>query len=779
VVNEDPTARATGGDQSAAAPPAGEEEERRRLAHFAAVVDASSDAIVSKTLEGVVTSWNASAERIFGYTADEIVGKSIRLLIPEERQAEEDEILANLSAGRYIEHYETVRLTKGGVPLDVSLSISPVKDATGAIVGASKIVRDITQRKRADEALMAATAKFESVFNQSGIFAGIMDPNGTLIEINVLALDFCGYTREEVLDRPFWETPWWRGSDAVRERLRVATRAAAEGEAFREKLHYWLADGTERIVDFAMHPIRDKLGVVRFLHPTGIDITEREQAEQRFRSLVAIVTDVPWTADPRGNFTELQPSWSEYTGQNWESYRGLGWLDALHPDDRAPVREAWGRATSRGDLFQATGRLWHAASGEHRYVAARATPVSRGDGALDEWVGACTDIHERTIAEQALREQEAEEREIAVGLQRALLPGHLASVQGVAVAARYEAGSDVLEVGGDWYDAFELPDGRVGLTVGDVVGHGLVAGAAMGQLRTTLAALAQHADSPGVALSRLDEFLARTRTTDFATVCYAILDPTTGAVEYASAGHPPVLAVSPDGTTVWLDGAQSPPLTGHGRCERPDATTTLEPGSLLVLYSDGLVERRRERPGLGLERLERAAVTLVDVSVDEVCDGLVAELGVEASRDDDVAVLVARLLPAFARRFHRVFPGRPEELRDLRAAMREWMDDQAVEGPVRDALLLAVGEACANAVEHAYREGVSGDVQVDISEDADRSFAVSVRDFGRFRSDSASGEDRGRGTDIMRRLATDFSRDSSPTGTTVRFRLPMDAPTPA
>ena len=775
MVNDDATASAKGADPGAHS----RDEERRRLAHLAAVIDASSDAILSKTLDGVITSWNASAERIFGYTADEIIGRSIRLLIPEERQAEEDDILANLRAGRFIEHYETVRLTKDGTRLDVSLSISPVRDESGTIVGASKIVRDITQRKRADEALIAAIAKFESVFNQSGIFAGILHPDGTLIEINVLALEYCGYTREEVLDRPFWQTPWWRGSQEMQERIREATRQAAAGDAFRETMRYWLADGTERIVDFAMHPIRDAVGVVRFLHPTGLDITEREHAEQRFRSLVSIVTDVPWTATREGLFEASQPSWSEYTGQAWEEYRGLGWLDAVHPDDRAPIREAWARAIARGDLFQTTGRLWHAASGEHRYVAARATPIRLSDRSVEEWVGACTDIHERTLAEEALRAQEAEEREIALGLQRALLPGHLVSAPRLALAARYEAGSDVLEVGGDWYDAFELPDGRIGLTVGDVVGHGLIAAAAMGQLRTALGALAQEAVSPGQLLSRLDGFLARTRTTDFATVCYAILDPETGEVAYASAGHPPMLAVSPAGTTAWLDGAQSPPLTGRESTIRPDGSITLAPGTLLVLYSDGLVERRRERPAVGLERLERAALTLGDAAVDEVCDRLVNALGVATFRNDDVALLAVRLLPASASSFHHVFPGRPEELRRLRTAMREWMDEQVLTEPVRDALLLAVGEACANAVEHAYHDAASGDVRVDIVEDADRSFAVSIRDYGRFRSGSAENEDRGRGTDIMRRLTTDFSRDSTPMGTTVRFRLPMDVATPA
>src|SRR4051794_7620533 len=150
---------------------AGEALPPERLAHLAAVVDTSSDAILSKTLEGIITSWNASAERIFGYTADEIIGQSIRRLIPEDLQAEEDDILAKLRAGILIDHYETVRIAKDGRRLDVSLSISPVKNAEGRIVGASKIARDVTARKQADEELAAARAKFESVFNQSGIFA--------------------------------------------------------------------------------------------------------------------------------------------------------------------------------------------------------------------------------------------------------------------------------------------------------------------------------------------------------------------------------------------------------------------------------------------------------------------------------------------------------------------------------------------------------------------------------------------------------------------------------
>jgi PAS domain S-box-containing protein len=397
------------------------EDSAERLAYLAAVVDTSSDAILSKALDGTITSWNASAQRIFGFTAEEMIGQNIRRLIPAELQSEEDEILANLRAGRFIDHFETERMTKDGRRLHVSLSISPIRNSAGEVVGAAKIARDITARKLADELLAAATAKFESVFNQSGIFAGITDPEGVLREVNDLALDQCGYAREDVLDRPFWATPWWRGSGEVQTHIRLAAEHAAAGEVFRAKLPYWTADGSERIVDFAMHPIRDELGRVRFLHPTGVDITEQ------------------------------------------------------------------------------------------------------------------------TRAEEALRAREAEEREIAVGLQRALLPDRLVMPAGVSCAARYDAGSDVLEVGGDWYDAFTLADGRVALTVGDVVGHGLPAAAAMGQLRTAVAALAEYASSPGELLARLDAFLARTRTTDFATVCFGVLDPETGVLEYASAGHPPML----------------------------------------------------------------------------------------------------------------------------------------------------------------------------------------------------------------------------------------------
>jgi PAS domain S-box-containing protein len=628
------------------------EDPEVQLAYLAAVVQASNDAIVSKALDGTITSWNASAERIFGYRPDEIVGKNIRMLIPAELQTEEDEILARLRAGEYIEHYETVRLTKDGRRLNLSLSISPIRNRAGEVIGASKIARDITARKLADERLFAATAKFESVFNQSGTFAGILDLEGNLREVNALAVDSCGYTREEVLDKPFWETPWWRGSPAVQDRIREAARLAARGEVFRETLPYWSSDQSERLIEFAMHPIRDTTGSVNFLYPTGIDVTERSRAEA------------------------------------------------------------------------------------------------------------------------ALRAREAEEHQIALGLQHALLPRELAAPAGVSVAARYEAGTATLEVGGDWYDVFVLPNGSVALTVGDVIGHGLAAAAAMGQLRPALTAIAQNADRPAEVLTRLDAFIASTGVTDFVTVCYAVLDPTTGVFEYASAGHPPILLLPPTGDPRWLDDALSPPLCGDDSQLRSQATLVLEPGSLLVAFSDGLIERRGEPMSDGLDRLMTVATSLASLTTTEVCNQLVEKLGAESAHDDDVAVLTLRFGPDTQGDFQLTFPARAMKLQPLRASLHSWLESRGFPPSTCDAVVLATNEACSNAIEHAYQDLPAGEVTVLVQE-RERRLMVTVRDYGRFIASPGSSANRGRGTAIMEALTLGFNRNSNPYGTTVRFHIAL------
>src|SRR5688572_19778520 len=139
------------------------EMQENARALLAAVVDSADDAIISKTLTGQITSWNAAAERLFGYTAAEAVGQSVTLLIPEDRQQEEVMILARLREGGRVEHFETIRRAKDGRLIDISLTISPVRDDTGRIIGASKIARDISGRRRLDEETRAATAQREAL----------------------------------------------------------------------------------------------------------------------------------------------------------------------------------------------------------------------------------------------------------------------------------------------------------------------------------------------------------------------------------------------------------------------------------------------------------------------------------------------------------------------------------------------------------------------------------------------------------------------------------------
>jgi serine phosphatase RsbU (regulator of sigma subunit) len=261
------------------------------------------------------------------------------------------------------------------------------------------------------------------------------------------------------------------------------------------------------------------------------------------------------------------------------------------------------------------------------------------------------ELASRRAAESDARAKLAErartmEHEVALRLQTALLPDDLLHHPMFEIDATYRAGSEALVVGGDWYDVLELPDGRIGVTVGDVVGHGLEATAAMGRLRTAAAALAPHAAGPGELLTHLDAFVRGPNGSPYATAAYGILDPGTGRLVYASAGHPPMLLVGPHGTTTWLTEGRSPPFCAAVTGRRSEASTVMVPGSVLIAYSDGLIERRNEDLRVGLERLEREAVRLAGHPTAQICDLLVAHLGVATSRTDDVVVVALRYDPA-------------------------------------------------------------------------------------------------------------------------------------
>ncbi len=360
------------------------------------------------------------------------------------------------------------------------------------------------------------------------------------------------------------------------------------------------------------------------------------------------------------------------------------------------------------------------------------------------------------------------EREVSHTLQLGLLGGGPPPFEDITVSAAYRAGTAALEVGGDWYDAFTLPSGRVALVVGDVVGHGLEAAVAMGQLRGAVSALAQTT-GPSRLLERLDAFVETVPSAATATLAYVELDPADGAIRYACAGHPPPLVVSADGRTRFLWEGRSPPL-GSMLGDRRAAVDRLEEGDTLVLYTDGLVERRSESIDAGFERLAHAAVLSSGspaTYADDICDAL---LGRE-EQDDDVCVLTTLRLPTRPS-FNHSLRAAPAELAALRDGLRTWLVDQDLDEEIERSTVLAVSEAAANAIEHGYDCDGEGVVTVLVSVE-DGWVDVEVRDEGTWREGSGDG-DRGRGLAIMRSIMHRISVEREDGATVVRMGQPVE-----
>lgn len=250
------------------------------LAYLAAIVTSADDAIASKTLNGIVTSWNASAEQMFGYTAQEMVGQPILRLIPPDRHDEEDRILARLRAGERIEHFETVRMTKDGQSLDVSLTISPVRDSAGAIIGASKIVRNITEHKRVEEALRESEEKFRTLADNISTLAWMARPDGHIGWYNRRWYEYTGTSPES---QEGWGWQSVHDPDVLPLVLERWQESLATGEPFEMVFPLRGADGAFRPFLTRVLPLKDAAGRVVRWFGSNTDITEQRAAEDALR----------------------------------------------------------------------------------------------------------------------------------------------------------------------------------------------------------------------------------------------------------------------------------------------------------------------------------------------------------------------------------------------------------------------------------------------------------------------------------------------------------------
>ncbi len=356
----------------------------------------------------------------------------------------------------------------------------------------------------------------------------------------------------------------------------------------------------------------------------------------------------------------------------------------------------------------------------------------------------------------------AEQRAVTEIMQRTLLPDALPEVPGLRFSAKYLPAGSGVRIGGDWYDVFQLNNGRVTFVIGDVVGRGVLAASVMAEIRTALRAYLMEGHELDDVLSLLNDLLVSMGRNRSATAAILELDLESGELEAVSAGHLPALMIGPDGEPIFLEQLQGLPLgiTAGGAYVRERYEFPV--GSVLLLYTDGLVERRGESLDVGLARLRDASRNAAAADDATFADRVYRALLDAAALEDDVALIAIESLP-LGQRIELSLDAHPGVLAGLRRTLGRWL---ANDGVAEDALFnitLAASEAAANAVEHAYGARVAAFTVVCERDETD--VRVTVSDNGRWRDSRPYGG--GRGLAIMRSLVDDVDVERGESGTTV------------
>ncbi|WP_307801408.1 SpoIIE family protein phosphatase [Microbispora triticiradicis] len=353
-----------------------------------------------------------------------------------------------------------------------------------------------------------------------------------------------------------------------------------------------------------------------------------------------------------------------------------------------------------------------------------------------------------------------QQREAAVALQRAILgPSHLPA----GFAVRYEPATRPLEVGGDWYDIVPLPDERIGIVVGDCVGRGLEAAAVMGQLRSACRALLLQEAGPAQVLTALDKFAALVPGARCTTVFCGVLETTTGRLVYSSAGHLPGILAHPDGGTELLEGGRSTPLAVPLGRPRPEDVRTMPARSTLLLYTDGLVERRRSPLTRGIDQASAAVQDGRSAPIEDLATQVMRRMAPDTGYSDDVALLLYRQ-PA---PFEVAFPAESSQLAPVRTALRDWLKRCELSPTMIQNILVAAGEACANAIEHGHRDAPGRAVRLRAVATAGDLY-LTVADSGNWKPPRPEANThRGRGVALMRALMQRVTIRPGAAGTTV------------
>jgi len=344
-----------------------------------------------------------------------------------------------------------------------------------------------------------------------------------------------------------------------------------------------------------------------------------------------------------GVVTSFNESWHAYTGQpHFEADTERRWLDYMHPDDRERVMTDWGLAVAAGRrIVDMEYRVREAASGLHRWFRARATALCGDDGEIERWVGVAIDVDDEHRKQARLETLYDGARIIAATMQRASLPATLPALDDVTFKALYLPSVRTMTIGGDWYDAFSLPDGTLAISIGDVEGHGVDAAVLMGKIRYSLRTAALSATSyanasPALMFETAEAALRSEHRDVSATAFFAVVSPDRTTMRYASAAHPPPLFVHADGSTAWARFGE-PPLGCRFGVDRRDHELSLAGVRRIVLYTDGLIEAGRNIVD-GMDTLRGSVGRMRDRPITNLPEALVEQLHA-AGANDDVAVL--------------------------------------------------------------------------------------------------------------------------------------------
>ncbi len=600
----------------------------------------------------------------------------------------------------------------------------------------------------------------------------VADHDGAVIEINTAFADITGYGPDQLPYRPVH--PWWPAPDTDPDGYQQTSEAFASlvNDAHGTfTLPFVHRDGRRLWATTMFSHVQDPDTGRHVTVGTFRDVTAEHNAIQRDGALAALSLRLSQASDLsdalHGALHELRQLWhAEYVFAAILDASGTPTLTAAEPARRwadlpGPHRRTLTDLPRKPLLTPIVEHTGAGVAMEHPN-GTMVTWIERGDQRP------FTD-HDRTLLallaghlSQALHRihQIDQQRETALALQHAILgPADLPA----GFAVRYQPASRPLEVGGDWYDIVKLPDERIGIVVGDCVGHGLAAAAVMGQLRSACRALLLQDTSAAQTLTALDRFAALLPGAACATVFCGLLDPATGELVYSSAGHPPAVVVRPDGAVALLDGGRSVVLGVRPGKDRPEARHTLPPRSTLLLYTDGLVEQRRQPLSAGIHRAATALAEGRTTSVEDLASGIMRRLTPAKGFEDDVALLVYRH-PA---PLDLDLPAEKESLAPARTALRGWLQRAGIDTTTVQNILVAAGEAVANAVEHGHSRTTAGLVRLRAAATPDE-IHLTIVDNGVWKEPRPQAQsDRGRGLMLMRALMHEVIVTRSATGTTV------------